>query len=255
MDRGIERSGADRSAQKRLHQIGGQRRARLFHEPLGAQMRVSRTLPADVVVEELDPRWPGATGQLFAQESALVAGAVAKRRREFETGRILARRGLARMGIGPSPILTGSGGVPRWPPGVVGSITHCRTWCAVALGLPAQYRAVGIDAEVDAPVAEHLWPAVCTAPELRFLDSMPPSERGRWCRAIFSAKESAYKAQFPISRTFLPPHAMTLDIDVESETFEARFNVRAAEFRVGHRLFGAFTFTRGLIATAVTITK
>src|SRR5258708_38693026 len=61
----------------------------------------------------------------YPEEMATVANAVDKRRREFATGRSCARDALRELGIEPGPILAGERGMPRWPPGVVGSTTHC----------------------------------------------------------------------------------------------------------------------------------
>jgi 4'-phosphopantetheinyl transferase EntD len=71
---------------------------------------------------------------LFPEEEAMVARAVGKRRREFSTARACARDALVELGEPPQAIPTGPKGEPLWPPGVVGSITHCDGYraCAVA---------------------------------------------------------------------------------------------------------------------------
>ena len=59
------------------------------------------------------------------EEEPLIARSVAKRRNEFVTVRHCARVAMERLGVPPSPILKGEKGEPRWPDGVVGSLTHC----------------------------------------------------------------------------------------------------------------------------------
>ena len=63
---------------------------------------------------------------MFASEMACVTGAVAERRREFATVRCCARDALCRIGVIGVPILPDSERVPRWPAGVVGSMTTAR---------------------------------------------------------------------------------------------------------------------------------
>ena len=63
--------------------------------------------------------------ELFPEEEAAIARAVPTRRREFATGRWCARRALHDLGLPPAPIIPGERGAPGWPPGVVGTITHC----------------------------------------------------------------------------------------------------------------------------------
>ena len=59
------------------------------------------------------------------EEEELIARAVAKRRNEFVTARHCARLAMGRLGVPESPILKGDKGEPRWPDGLVGSLTHC----------------------------------------------------------------------------------------------------------------------------------
>ena len=91
--------------------------------------------PAGIAaVEAFDDDIPA---RLFPEEEALVARSVDKRRREFTTARRCAREALARLGVPPAPILPGERGAPRWPAGVVGSMTHCAGYRAAAVARPA----------------------------------------------------------------------------------------------------------------------
>ena len=84
---------------------------------------------------------------LFPEEEIAVSRAVEGRRREFATGRACARQALAQLGLPPRPIGVATTGAPRWPEGVVGSITHCHCCRAAAVGWETDFGAVGIDAE------------------------------------------------------------------------------------------------------------
>jgi 4'-phosphopantetheinyl transferase EntD len=64
-----------------------------------------RLVPADTACEEVFEHH--LNQPLFPEEAVVVAGAVARRRREFATVRACARRALARLGHPPVPLLPG----------------------------------------------------------------------------------------------------------------------------------------------------
>src|SRR5918999_6186071 len=75
---------------------------------------------------------------MFSTEAAAVANAVAERRREFGTVRHCARKALRQLGVPAVPILPDVDRAPRWPVGVVGSMTHCTGYRAAALARSAE---------------------------------------------------------------------------------------------------------------------
>ena len=77
---------------------------------------------------------------LFPEEQAVIANAVDKRRLEFTTARACARVALGKLGLPPVPIVPGPRGAPRWPAGVVGSITHCAGYRACAVARDRRHR-------------------------------------------------------------------------------------------------------------------
>ncbi|GAB7039616.1 MULTISPECIES: 4'-phosphopantetheinyl transferase family protein [Catenuloplanes] len=138
---------------------------------------------------------------LFPAEEAVVARAVEKRRREFVTGRWCARRALATLGLPESPIVPGERGAPGWPPGVVGAITHCAGYRAAVAARTGEIRSLGIDAEPDEPLPAGVLELVSLPEERLWTES---AGRGpHWDRLLFSAKESVYKAWFPLARRWL----------------------------------------------------
>jgi 4'-phosphopantetheinyl transferase EntD len=130
--------------------------------------------------------------ELFPAEEAVIARAVDKRRREFSTVRYCARQALKSLGLPASPILPGERGAPQWPAGVVGSMTHCLGYRAAAVAWGKDILTIGIDAEPDEPLPDGVLDAVAL-----------PSELAVHGRLLFSAKESVYKAWFPLARVFL----------------------------------------------------
>lgn len=169
---------------------------------------------------------PAEAPPLLPEEAAQVAEAVPRRRIEFATGRACARRALARLRIEAFALRNGPDRAPRWPAGVVGSITHTGQapggFCGVAVGRVAELRAVGLDAEGAEGLERSLWSFVLTPRERGWLDEMDPTLGGRLAKIIFSAKECFYKAQFPLSRRVLAFQDVEIALDPRSSAFEAR---------------------------------
>jgi 4'-phosphopantetheinyl transferase EntD len=193
---------------------------------------------------------------LFPAEAAIIARAVPARQREFAAGRLLARQVLARFGVPAAPLLRGRSGEPLWPPGFVGSITHTAGFCAVAVAPRALVRSIGIDTEPDEPLDPDLWPEVCTAPELAWLSARPERCRGLLARVLFSAKESAYKCQYPLTGALLDFQAASVNVDAHRGAFDLTFEVDAgAEVPAGTRWHGRFVRQAGFLVTAIELTN
>ena len=142
---------------------------------------------------------------LFPEEREHIAQAVAKRRLEFAAVRRCARQALQELGYPPVPILPGEQREPQWPEGVVGSMTHCAGYCAAAVARAGDVSALGIDAEVHAPLPEGVLDLISLESERERLARLTESASGsvHWDRVLFSAKESVYKAWFPLTRRWL----------------------------------------------------
>jgi len=137
---------------------------------------------------------------LFPEECRAIADAVPSRRAEFALGRHCARQALAALGAPRQPILPGPTREPLWPPGFVGSITHCSGYCAAAVGRSDEFRTVGIDAEPDEPLPPGVLDEIALPGEA---DEIAASREGNPDRRLFCAKEAVYKAWFPVARRWL----------------------------------------------------
>lgn len=159
-------------------------------------------LPSPVAVDARDRDDPGE--RLFPEERAHVDSAVDQRVREFTTVRGCARRALAQLGFPPLPIVPGSERAPVWPTGIVGSMTHCHRFRAAAVATEENACSIGIDAEINSPLPEGILHLITNGSEREHLRS---SVLGRSAvaqdRLLFSAKESIFKAWFPLARTWL----------------------------------------------------
>lgn len=192
---------------------------------------------AVVVEAPIDAR----AGPLHPEEEAALGQVVDKRRREFRLGRHCARVALQRLGAPTGPILAGSHREPLWPTGIVGSISHSSSWCAAAVAYAATTSSLGIDVESDEALPDELVAMVASPEEQQ---ELPPGITA-WERVLFSAKESVYKAWFPLERTWLDFEDVHVSLDPSLGTFRAAL--------VGLQLTGRFVVHDGHIATAVEI--
>lgn len=211
-------------------------------------------LPPKVVAEEAFGDRLDVT--LFPEEEAVIARAVDKRRREFTTARACARAALARLGIPPVPVLPGERGAPRWPAGLVGSITHCDGYRAVAVALGSDITTIGLDAEPHGPLPDGVLSAVSLPAERARLAGLAVSAPGLcWDRMLFCAKEAVYKAWFPLAGRWLGFEDAHVDFDPVGGTFTARLLVPgpAVNSRELTGFTGRWLVRGGLIVTAIAL--
>jgi 4'-phosphopantetheinyl transferase EntD len=190
---------------------------------------------------------PDAT--MHPAEAALVTTAGPERRREFATVRQCARRALAALGAPTVPVLPDADGVPVWPVGVVGSLTHCPGYRAAAVGRTERFRGLGIDAEPHIPLPPAVDDLVLRVEErarLRTLSAACPDVH--WDRLVFSAKEAVYKAWYPLTRCWLG--FADVSITVRPDGFQA--DLDPSQPPVGRsvpaRLPGRWLVARGFAA-------
>ncbi|HEV8239099.1 MAG TPA: 4'-phosphopantetheinyl transferase superfamily protein, partial [Thermoanaerobaculia bacterium] len=191
-------------------------------------------LPSDVLVAEVDP-WVVDVNELHPAESACVANAVRKRRREFAAGRLLARDLLGRRAI---PLLNDRDNVPLWPADVCGSITHCERLAAVAIADAKDVAGLGIDVEPAFPLPEDIAPLAVQCIEQEGLALMSPLDRALAGRAIFSAKETTYKALYAQSRMHMDFSDLVVRLDLRRGTFSAVLQIDVPGFSSGAQFDG-----------------
>ena len=132
---------------------------------------------------------------LSNEERQHIGHAVQSRQFAYSTGRYLAKRALAELGVPVSSILTHPSRRPVWPEGIVGSITHSRRYgIAIVCRCPG-LAGVGVDLEVAGRVTGDIAASVMT-------DAERGAHQGDWppsaFTANFSAKEAVFKAVNPI---------------------------------------------------------
>ncbi|WP_030194576.1 4'-phosphopantetheinyl transferase [Streptomyces sp. NRRL S-87] len=202
--------------------------------------------------------------ELYPEELTVAARQSAPRRGAFTTGRHCARRALHGLGVAAGPLPVGAAGEPLWPAGVAGAITHCDGYRAAAAARTTEVASLGIDAEPHAPLSAGVLAAVALPHErdqLRVLARARPALH--WDKVLFSAKESVYKAWFPLTGRWLDFAQATVrfapagapEVDAHTGRFSARLLVAGP--RIGHRrlstLEGRWLVAAGLVMTAVTV--
>ncbi|MEU5307935.1 4'-phosphopantetheinyl transferase superfamily protein [Streptomyces sp. NPDC021562] len=214
---------------------------------------IKRILPYTVACAEAFRDLPDAI--LFPGEEAATRSVVESRRAEFRTVRHCARTALGALGLPPVPILPGPRREPCWPDGIVGSMTHCEGYRAAAVARAADIASLGIDAEPHQALPDGMLPAVARPEEIvRLTRLYARSPEVHWDRLTFSAKESVYKAWFPLARRWLDFHDASLTIDPDRQSFDVSLH---HHLPLGGRsltaLSGRWTVENDLITTCVVV--
>jgi 4'-phosphopantetheinyl transferase EntD len=215
---------------------------------------IEEILPPQVSAVEVYGDLPDAV--LFPEEEAVIARAVDKRRREFTAARACARAALARLGQPAVAILPGARGAPQWPLGIVGSMTHCAGYRAAAVARAGDVIALGLDAEPDESLPDGVLQAISLDEEragLRALACASPAPC--WDRLLFSAKESVYKAWFPLTGRWLGFEEAAITFHPGDGTFDARLLVPGPTLDDGPLtgFTGRWLARGGLVLTAIAL--
>ena len=219
--------------------------------PLEAQIRA--LFPSGTAIAVTDPRLTYA--QPFPSESSAVSRANDRRRREFNAGRAAVRDAMQQFALSPKAVPNGPDRAPIWPDGLVGSISHSGAVCVAAVARSKDARSVGIDVEEDTALDPELVSSVCTLVERAWLSAQPKAQRGLLAKLIFSAKECAYKCQYPISRTVFDFDTLEITPDLDTGQFEATFTKDVACFAQGSCFHGRFIIESGVIVTTTVLTQ
>lgn len=140
--------------------------------------------------------WGDVVAPVYPDEADGMRRASTGRVREFSTGRYCARTALTAIGARAAALPREPSGSPRWPRGVVGSITHCAGYRGAVAAWRADCRCIGIDAEPDLPLPEDVADYVMSSGERQQARSAPDENkyaRANYDRLLFCMKEATYK--------------------------------------------------------------
>ncbi|MCB0310622.1 MAG: 4'-phosphopantetheinyl transferase superfamily protein [Bdellovibrionales bacterium] len=134
--------------------------------------------------------------------------AIPHRIEQFRLGRGAAQRALQQIGITDHPpVLKDASRAPIWPQGIVGTISHTGGLAVAAVGFKHDYLGLGVDIEKIADSNRRLRYKklslrVCHDDELNWIYELPSEEALRFT-SLFSAKETLFKALFPVCRSYI----------------------------------------------------
>jgi enterobactin synthetase component D len=181
---------------------------------------------------------------------------VAKRQGEYLAGRLCARAALRQL-CGQT-LVPGRDeeGVPIWPEGVAGSITHGAGQAAAIVASAQQWLALGLDLEksLSAERAAKLAGEILTPAELQRAARLSAEQFARLVTLTFSLKESLFKALYPLVLTRFYFHDAELLMWRADGQAELRLLIDlSAEWQAGARLNGRFTEFDGYLLSLVAI--
>ncbi len=190
--------------------------------------------------------------------SESIANTSLKRKSDFLAGRISANKALRKIGAEDALTDTDSQHLPRWPPGYVGSISHTDGIAVSAVSLETYCTAVGIDAELtmDLDSIHFLYKELTVENEWEVLIRQNTAiPKSTLLTLIFSAKESLYKALYPLVREFFDFQAARVEsISVERREFSIVLTRAWNDtFYKGLKLVGDFRVYDGFVVTGLVI--
>lgn len=213
----------------------------------------SALFPDEVVFVRGDPELESLP--LHPAEAALARRMGAPRRREFALGRACARRALAELGIHDQPLLRGEDRAPRWPVGIVGSLTHTEGFCAAAVARRDGLQGLGLDAECER-LSLRAAQRVLAPAERAQLGRLPSPPACGFETLAFSAKESVFKALYPLSGMRLGFRDAVLEFDPGARSFQVRLRPgRESALPAGACLEGRYLISEPWVVTSVVVRR
>lgn len=187
-----------------------------------------------------------ATSALAEDEERCVVGFVPRRRAEFAAGRRAARKALGAFGLGASSVVATARGVPMFPAGYCGSITHKGIHAVAVAGSTADVIAVGIDLELDAePEESALLARVATEREAMASDRLVAVGIESPATLILCAKEALFKALNPLDGEARDFQDVELSFEVDGS-----FGIAMVDPRdLAHRISGAYAQRGGILVS------
>ncbi|GAB3941247.1 4'-phosphopantetheinyl transferase family protein [Corynebacterium tapiri] len=185
---------------------------------------------------------------LDPQEKSIVDQAVNSRKSAFGDARWCAHQALQRLGNVDQPIGRGERGMPLFPGGTVGTLTHTEGLRAAAVARAERFRSLGLDVEPAEPLPDRVVDSISRPAERELLDKLniPCADR-----LLFCAKEATYKAWFPLTLRWLGFE--DADIDVRSDgTFISYLLVRPTPVPL---IEGRWRIRDGFVWAATTIPR
>ena len=227
--------------------------------PLDDHWPLPATLPGTVFLStRFEPKLlePGDFQRCAVPPPASNQRSVAKRQAEFLAGRLCARSALQQLeGLDFIPAI-GEDRAPVWPSHISGSITHSTGHAAAIVGHKAQWRGLGMDLENLLPLerAERLAGEILTPDEIQRMATGPREQVAQLVTLTFSAKESLFKALYPIvQKRFYFEHAEVVEWSDSGFLRLRLLTDLSSEWCYGKELEGQFAVDDGQLLSLVAI--
>lgn len=159
---------------------------------------------------------------LFPEEKKQASSFDEKRMLDFCRGRYCAHE-CCKVYQMESPILISDTGVPLFPDGIQGSISHSMNLAGAVSCNTGSYLAIGLDIETIGRVRHQLWNLLFTTNENQYLSQLDKSRQAIESTLFYSLKEAFYKMQFQITNQFLDFH------DVEIQRMHNSFQLKCSK--------------------------
>lgn len=134
-----------------------------------------------------------------------VRAAVIKRKAEYLAGRIVVKQALSALGlvVAQQQVGIAKDRSPVWPKDIIGSISHTQDFAVCCVIRAAEISLIGVDSELilSASAARSLAAEIHNETELNLMVNAGFTE-AVGTSIIFSAKESLYKALYPVVRCY-----------------------------------------------------
>jgi 4'-phosphopantetheinyl transferase EntD len=151
---------------------------------------------------------------------------VKKRKAEFLAARYCAKKCLSKLGIEDFTVLNAEERFPIWPTSVCGSLSHCSSLAAAATSNDSAIFGIGLDVEflIDSKVISDIRKRTIFGSECDLLNIAGFSSDLLFT-AIFSIKESFFKAVFPNTKQYFDFDAVMVEsLDLNNNSFALRLN-------------------------------
>ncbi len=188
------------------------------------------------------------------EEDALGEAISEKRRLDFRLGRAAAKQSLDKIGFPvATPVLRGPHREPIWPVGVVGSIAHGSGYGVAAAAWQQDVPAIGVDIQrIEERYTDELIARFADPDEFDWVRSVPAKRTERAVK-LFSAKESVFKALYPLGRVWFAFDVAHLTPSEDERSFVAAVRLPSLssgviEMEVGVSCYDDHVITGALLA-------
>ena len=165
------------------------------------------------------------------------------RQEEFKAGRRCASQALAKVGSEDRIALPDADGLPNWPQGFLGSISHSLGIAMAVAAKKEKYAFIGLDLERTNRLSESAARRVIHPLEVSFAGDNQVN-----ASILFSLKEAFYKAQFPRWRELGNFRELALSVNLAEGTadikdMDARFDSELVQLSFAFKIVDDFVIS------------